>query len=347
MYFTKSSILSAISMASAVSAHTTLFTAWVNDVDQGEGRNVYIRSPPNNNPVKDLTSPDLVCNVNGGKAVPEFVSAAAGDKITFEWYHDNRADDIIAASHKGPLITYIAEYTETNGASGIWSKIAEDGYDGSQWATDALIAAKGKYDFTIPATLKPGKYIIRQEIIAQHEGEVSYSANSARGAQFYPTCVQFDISGTGSAVPDTNFDFNTGYTYSDPGIVFNVYGTVTSYPIPGPALWSGAGGSSTTPSTPTYSTPEEETTNAPTSSASSTPIYGNPAQIPSATGTPPIQTPSVQAPPAQTPSVQTPSVNPPASNTSASSPVGTSKTPCYRRRSRAARRAALARKNSA
>ncbi|KKF97170.1 Endo-beta-1 4-glucanase D [Ceratocystis platani] len=346
MYFTKSSILSAISMASAVSAHTTLFSAWVNGVDQGDGRNVYIRSPTNNNPVKDLTSPDLVCNVNGGKAVAEFVSAAAGDKITFEWYHDNRGDDILAASHKGPLITYIAEYTETNGASGIWSKIAEDGYDGSQWATDALIAAKGKYDFTIPATLKPGKYIIRQEIIGLHEGEVAYSSNPARGAQFYPTCVQFDITGTGSAVPDTNFDFNTGYTYSDAGIVFNFYGTVTSYPIPGPALWSGAGGSSTTPSTPTSSTPEEGTTPAPTGSASSTPTYGNPAQTPSSASTPSVQNPSVQTPSVQTPSVQTPSVNPPASNTSASSPAGTSKAPCYRRRSRAARRAALARENS-
>ncbi|KAL5598294.1 uncharacterized protein BROUX77_006128 [Berkeleyomyces rouxiae] len=330
MHFTKSSVFSAISMASVVSAHTTLFSAWINDVDQGDGRNVYIRSPPNNNPVKDLTSPDLVCNVNGGKAGTGFVSAAAGDKVTFEWYHDNRGDDILAASHKGPIVTYIAEYTETNGASAIWSKIAEDGYDGSTWATDTLISNKGKYDFTLPTSLKAGKYLIRQEIIALHEGDASYKDNSARGAQFYPTCAQFDISGTGSAVPDTNFDFNTGYTYSDPGIVFNVYGTVTSYTIPGPEIWSGAGGSgSTTPTTPT--TPKEDT------SSSAAPS--------SATSAPAVNTPA-----ANPPAVNTPAANPTGSATSSASPAGPTKAPStcsYRRRARAARRAALARENTA
>lgn len=141
------------------SAHTRVFSAWVNDVDQGDGRVTYVRSPPNNNPVKDLTSPDLACNVAGGTAMPNFVSAAAGDTVTLEWYHNTRGDDIIASSHKGPIMTYIAPYFEDNGASAIWTKIDEEGLTGTTWAVDNLIANKGKKDFKIPSDIKAGKYI--------------------------------------------------------------------------------------------------------------------------------------------------------------------------------------------
>ena len=52
------------SLATSVSAHTLVWGVWVNGVDQGDGRNVYIRSPPNNDPVKDLTSDAMACNVD-------------------------------------------------------------------------------------------------------------------------------------------------------------------------------------------------------------------------------------------------------------------------------------------
>ena len=45
-------------------AHTTVWGLWVNGADQGDGRNVYIRSPPNNSPVVDLTSDAMACNVD-------------------------------------------------------------------------------------------------------------------------------------------------------------------------------------------------------------------------------------------------------------------------------------------
>ena len=54
------------------------------------------------------------------------------------------------------------------------------------------------------------------------------------------------MSGSGTAVPDQNFDFNTGYTYEDPGIKFDMYGDIDSYPIPGPEVWNAAGGGSGT-----------------------------------------------------------------------------------------------------
>ncbi|RKU40431.1 hypothetical protein DL546_002210 [Coniochaeta pulveracea] len=263
MRFTGAAIVSAL--AAGANAHATMFSVWVNGVDQGDGRNVYIRSPPNNNPVKDLASPNLVCNVNGGTAVNRFVSAAAGDTLSFEWYHNSRGDDIIDASHQGPIITYIAPFTTTNGASAVWTKIAEEGYDGASWAVAKLIANKGKKDFTLPSTLAPGKYLIRQEIIALHEADTTFDTNPARGAQFYPSCVQVEVTGSGSAVPDQEFDFNTGYTYADAGIHFNLYGAYSSYPIPGPEVWTGKT-SSPAASTPVV-LPSSSVATTPTSTA--------------------------------------------------------------------------------
>jgi lytic cellulose monooxygenase (C1-hydroxylating) len=89
-----------VGLVSVVQAHTTVWSLWVNDVDQQDGRSKYIRSPASNDPVKDLTSTDLDCNTKGATEVPTWLTVKAGDKITFEWYHDNRGDDIIASSHK-------------------------------------------------------------------------------------------------------------------------------------------------------------------------------------------------------------------------------------------------------
>ncbi|KAI6087393.1 glycosyl hydrolase family 61-domain-containing protein [Hypoxylon rubiginosum] len=247
MYMTK--FAATLALASTVTAHTRMFSVWVNDVDQGDGRSLYIRSPPTNSPVKDIDNAAIVCNVAGGQAVDKFVTAAAGDKLSFEWYHDNRNDDIIDLSHKGPIITYIAAFTEGDGFEPIWSKIDEEGLAAGKWAVDNLVANGGKKDFTLPSALAAGKYLIRQEIIALHEADAAFNVNSARGAQFYPSCVQVEVTGSGSAVPNQDFDFQTGYTYSDPGILFNLYsGSVTSYDIPGPEVWVAVGGSASSPS---------------------------------------------------------------------------------------------------
>lgn len=248
MRYTPAVIVAAF-VASA-SAHTRIYSAWVNGEDQGDGRGTYIRSPPTNDPVKDLTTSDIVCNVAGATAVSDFVSAAAGDTVTMEWYHDSRGDDIIASSHKGPIITYIAEYFEDAGASAIWTKIAEQGYDSSSdtWAVDDLISAGGKIDFTLPSNIKAGKYMVRQEIIALHEADTCYATAGSRGAQFYPSCVQFEVTGSGTATPDQAFDFNANYSCDLPGIEFSLYGDFSSYEIPGPAVESTLGGSSSSSS---------------------------------------------------------------------------------------------------
>lgn len=364
----RSAILSSLAMAGYASAHAQVYGVWVNGEDQGDGRDVYIRSPNDNGPVKDLESPDIVCNVNGGKAVSDFVSVAAGDTFSFEWYHDNRGDDIIDGSHQGPIVTWIAEYTEDAGTGAIWTKIDEDGYDGSTWAVQKLIDNAGLYDLTIPESLAAGKYIIRQEIIAHHESDTAYSENEARGAQFYPSCVQVEVTGSGSAVPDQGFDFNTGYTYDDEGIVFNLYNDdASSYTIPGPEVWSaGSGGSSPAPDA---SSPAEESSAAETDAAEETSAEASsPAETgaaeetpaasstdaadPAATSSPSeIEVPGENAEaPATTEAASTPAADAPTTIVTSTKPSSTAedeeaapsptKVPCTKRRRRSMKKRA-------
>lgn len=246
MFFTLATL--ALAFASTASAHATIYSAWVNGNDQGDGQSKYIRSPKGseyNFPVRDLTSPDVVCNKNGAQAVPEFVKAAAGDKLAFQWFHarpNDPSDFVLDKSHLGALLTYIAPYTETDVAGPIWSKLAHAGYENGEWATLKLIANGGKVEFTLPQSLKKGKYLIRQEIVALHMADKRPDEEAGRGPEFYPGCVQVDVTEGGDAVPDQNFDFNSGYKYTDPGFDFNVHFPEVpydSYKPPGPEVWSG------------------------------------------------------------------------------------------------------------
>ncbi|KAI5824363.1 hypothetical protein K523DRAFT_356898 [Schizophyllum commune Tattone D] len=222
----------------SVSAHTRVFSLWVDGVDQGEGGGVYIRQPPSNSPVKDLTSADVACNVNN-VAVPQKVSVNAGSTVSTEWFHNTRGDDIIDASHKGPIVAYLAPL-ESNGEGNVWVKIGEMGYENGQWAVEKLIADGGKFDFTIPSSVAPGDYLFRAEILALHEAD-GLASNSARGIQLYPSCSQITVATGGSTTLPAGVAFPGAYTDTTPGIQFNIYGTdASTYVIPGPAVWDGS-----------------------------------------------------------------------------------------------------------
>ncbi|KXX81149.1 putative endo-beta-1,4-glucanase D [Madurella mycetomatis] len=230
----------ALGLASTASAHATMHNVFVNGKDQGNGEGKYIRSPSSNDPVRDLKSRDLACNTKGGDPVPEFVKVSAGDELSFRWYHYNPNDpgDILDSSHKGAILTYIAPYTEGNGAGPIWSKIAQEDFENGQWATIKMIENGGKVDFSLPKSLAPGQYLIRQELLALHMADTRGDEDPNRGAESYPSCVQVEVEeGPGEAIPDQDFDFNKGYKYDDPGIFFNIHVPFESYTPPGPPIW--------------------------------------------------------------------------------------------------------------
>ncbi|KAF2500872.1 hypothetical protein BU16DRAFT_523610 [Lophium mytilinum] len=277
-------LLALAAAARLAQAHTTVYAIWVNDVDQGLGNSAsgYIRSPPNNDPVKDVTSKDMTCNVNNA-ATTKTISVVGGDKITFEWHHNDRtaSDDIIASSHLGPVMTYIAP-TSSDGAGDVWIKLAEDGYDGD-WAVTRLIANKGKHSITLP-DLAAGTYLLRPEIIALHEAE------NTGGAQFYMECVQIKVTSAGTKTLPAGVAIPGTYSASDPGILFDLYNGFTSYPIPGPAVWDGASGTVATSAVASVS--KAVSTAAPATSA---PAVSSAAVISSAAvvSTPAASTPAV------------------------------------------------------
>ncbi|KAK0195120.1 glycoside hydrolase family 61 protein [Armillaria mellea] len=239
---TVSLILASAAFFGVANAHSRVWSDWVDGVDQGAGAGVYIRQPPSNSPVKDLTSDDVFCNVDGTTAASGTISVAAGGTLTSEWYHDTRGDDIIASSHVGPIVAYIAPPDATPGQDA-WVKIYEEGYDGSEWAVTKLIANEGKVDITIPSTLAAGDYLYRIEILALHESDTLYTANSARGIQLYPSCHQLTVTGSGSTSLPSGVPFPGTYTDDEPGILFNVYSEdASTYVIPdslGPDVWDG------------------------------------------------------------------------------------------------------------
>lgn len=72
-------------LVAEVSAHSNMWSIWVDGTDQGAGAGRYIRQPPTNSPVKSLSSSDIRCNVNGYNSVGTYVSVPAGDTVTTEW----------------------------------------------------------------------------------------------------------------------------------------------------------------------------------------------------------------------------------------------------------------------
>ncbi|GJE84995.1 glycoside hydrolase family 61 protein [Phanerochaete sordida] len=217
-------------LTASAHAHFTMQYIWINGADQGQ--NVDIRVPPNNNPVTDVTSTDLTCNVGGlsGAGVGT-ATVPAGATLTFEWHqHAQRTgEDAISGGHKGPVQVYIAKAPSTaaafDGQGTVWTKIYSSGLvnpSSQQWATDVVNANGGKHSVTIPSSLPAGQYLLRAEIIALHV------ASTYPGAQFYIGCAQINISGGGSANPP-KIALPGNYKPTDPGITINIYNNLQSY----------------------------------------------------------------------------------------------------------------------
>jgi len=178
-----------------------------------------------------FSTTDVLCHKS---ATPGQASAPvkAGGIVSLQWTP-------WPTSHKGPIINYLANCNgpcETVDKSTLkWFKISQGGLlSGSNpgtWVTDQMIANNNTWSVVIPKDLKSGNYVLRHEIIALH------AAGQSNGAQDYPQCVNLVVTGTGSATP-AGASLVGVYTPTDPGILFNLYGGFTSYPIPGPALYT-------------------------------------------------------------------------------------------------------------
>jgi lytic cellulose monooxygenase (C1-hydroxylating) len=182
------------------------------------------------------TSADIICHKN---AEPGATTAkvAAGGTIEFQW-------TTWPDSHFGPVFTYIAncngDCSAVDKSTLKFVKIDEGGINlqTQEWAATAMIANNNTWVTTVPSNIAPGNYVFRHEIIAMH------AAGQTNGAQNYPQCFNVEITGSGTENP-VGVLATELYSPTDPGILFNPYTTITSYTIPGPALFgsSGSGGS--------------------------------------------------------------------------------------------------------
>jgi len=235
----KHSLLLALSTYIAtVVSHATFQELWVNGVDQA---GTCVRLPPSNNPVTSVTSNDIRCNVGGTTGVSGVCTVPAGANVTVEMHQQpadrSCANEAIGGNHYGPVIIYMSKVSSatTDAGAGPWFKVAEDGYDvpTKTWGTQTLNSNCGHRSFTVPSDLAPGNYLIRAEVIALHV------ASSVGGAQFYMSCYQINVTGSGTKSP-AGVAFPGAYSAQDPGILINIYSTITSYTIPGPtAVFTG------------------------------------------------------------------------------------------------------------
>ncbi|QSZ34819.1 hypothetical protein DSL72_007678 [Monilinia vaccinii-corymbosi] len=186
-------------------------------------------------------TPDIICHLSATNA-KGYVNVTAGSEVNLEW-------SAWPASHHGPVLDYLAACPGDDCTTVDKTKLKFFKIDGvgliddttvpGTWASDKLIANNNSWSVTIPSSLAPGAYVLRHEIIALH------SAEQDNGAQNYPQCVNLRVSGTGTAVP-ASADTKLGtalYKASEPGIKINIYTSLASYVVPGPAPWAAAAAS--------------------------------------------------------------------------------------------------------
>jgi len=233
------SLASLVGFSASVAAHATFQELWVNGVDQGS---CCVRQPASNNPVTSISGSDLACNV-GAKSSSGLCPVNPGDTVTVEMHQQpgdrSCSNEAIGGDHYGPINIYLAKVSDATtavGSSAGWFKISEMGLPSSSpdyWATEVLNNNCGHYTFTIPSGIAPGNYLLRAEVIALHV------ASSPGGAQFYMSCYQLNIGGSGTVNPPT-VAIPGAYGASDPGILINIYQQLNSYAIPGPSPYGTA-----------------------------------------------------------------------------------------------------------
>ncbi|KAI1757506.1 glycosyl hydrolase family 61-domain-containing protein [Xylaria castorea] len=248
-YLGVASAAAAISIASAHTIFVQLGSGGVtNPVSYG------IRTPSYDGPITDVSSNDLACNGGPNPTTPsdKIIEVKAGSTVNAIWRHTltSGANDVMDASHLGPTIAYLKKVgvaTQDVGYGPGWFKIQEDGYNSGAWGTSKVINNGGIHAINIPECLADGQYLLRAEMIALH------AAGSPQGAQLYMECAQINISGGTAKVSPATYSIPGIYNQNDPGLLINIYQMTSSstYTIPGPSIFTCAGGSGTGQTTTT------------------------------------------------------------------------------------------------
>lgn len=182
----------------------------------------------------EYSSPDIICHQNATNAKGH-VTVKAGDRVNIQWTE-------WPESHHGPVLDYLAdcgdscetvdktklEFFKIDGVG-----LVDDSKVPGTWGDDQLIKNNNSWMVEIPKSIAPGNYVLRHELMAMH------GAQSKGGAQNYPQCFNLKVTGPGTDKPKGTLGTKL-YTPDGPGIVANIYQSLSSYHVPGPATYSGA-----------------------------------------------------------------------------------------------------------
>ncbi|KAF8070660.1 glycosyl hydrolase family 61-domain-containing protein [Lyophyllum atratum] len=237
----------------------------------------YVNSPPKvvrkvlNDGFVAGTDPDLPCHHGGDDGTGLVAAATAGSQVTFRWSY-------WPGDHQGPVSTYMAscngDCATFSANNARWFKLDAEGYEPStrEWAADKLRANNNSWVSTIPAGLTPGPYLIRNEIVALH----------SITPQFYPSCSQVKLSGSGTGLPADNDLVSMAGLYSN--VTWpNIYSDFGTFSIPGPPPVTFGVGGNLPPVTPTVTSADPTSTGGPTQ-ASNTPSTTTPVPSSQASG---------------------------------------------------------------
>lgn len=194
----------------------------------------------------DVLSNSIRCNTPNS-AVAYKCAVAAGSTVTVEMHQQpgdrSCSTEAIGGAHYGPVQVYMSSVTDSASADGSssWFKIYADTWaknpsgasgDDDYWGVKDLNNCCGLMEVKIPSDIAPGDYLLRAEVIALH------TAASSGSAQFYMTCYQLTVTGSGTAKP-SGVSLPGAYQASDPGILVNIHAAMSTYVAPGPTVYSG------------------------------------------------------------------------------------------------------------
>ncbi|KAJ5816556.1 hypothetical protein N7447_008789 [Penicillium robsamsonii] len=242
----KFSLLAAAAIAPMVSAHYFFDTLVIDGKETSE----YVRSntrAAKYNPTKwvnsrDDMTPDVLdfrCN-KGAFSFADTTGTAevkAGSKLALKLAVGARME------HPGPALVYMSKAPSTANqyqGDGEWFKIHQESVcdKNKDFTKDAWCTyGKDRIEFTIPAALPDGEYLIRPEHIGVHGAHVGQ-------AEFYNTCAQVKVIGGGNGTPGPTVNFPGAYKKDDPSFNFSIYNGYKDYPMPGPEVWDGGSDSS-------------------------------------------------------------------------------------------------------
>ncbi|KZV64996.1 lytic polysaccharide monooxygenase [Peniophora sp. CONT] len=219
----RSATLALAAFLSTAAAHYT-FPAFIYE-GKTTGDWSDIRMTNNHNslgPVTDVTSSDLRCYTSATNATASTLNVQAGKDINFQ------VGNGLTIYHAGVVNVYFAAVPSGSDAASfagdgdVWFKVFEipavtDGGSSISFPAQNVPSV----NFTIPAALPSGQYLVRMEAIALHV------ASTFGGAQFYISCGQIDVTNGGSGTPGPKVAIPGVYTGNEPGILIDIY-----YPIP-------------------------------------------------------------------------------------------------------------------